>query len=176
MELGSLVCTPGAPRCDACPIMPLCAAFAAGTVDQIPKKKQRPKITAVHEAAVVVVRRGRVLLRRCGEQERWAGLWDFPRFEIEGRRPPKLQRELAEKVREQTGIQIEPGQHLQTMKHGVTRYRITLDCYEARCLGGRLRHAAVRSVRWLSPAELSDLPLSTTGRKLARLAVQQPGA
>lgn len=171
MEIGSLVCTPSNPHCDECPLATLCAAQAHSLQAQIPRPKPKQILTELHEAAVVVRKQSRVLLRQCAEGQRWAGLWDFPRFEISYRRAPKLQRELAEKVQEQTGIQIEPGQKLQTIRHGVTRYRITLDCYEANCLGGRLHRTAGRSLRWVSPAELHDFPLSTTGRKLARLVV-----
>jgi A/G-specific adenine glycosylase len=171
MELGSLVCTPNTPRCDVCPVAALCAAQIHGQQEKIPLPKPKQNFTELHEAAVVVRKNGRVLLRQCADGQRWAGLWDFPRFEISYRRAPRLQRELTEKVREQTGIQIEPGRRLQTIRHGVTRYRITLDCYEARCVGGRLQRAATSPLRWVSPAELNAFPLSTTGRKLAKMVV-----
>ena len=170
MEIGSLVCTPTGPRCGECPLATLCAAHEHGLQDRIPRPQPKQLFTKLHEAAVVVRKNGRVLLRQCADGQRWAGLWDFPRFEIDAQRAPRLQRELTEKVHAQTGIRIEPGKRIQTIRHGVTRYRITVDCYEARCLGGRLHRTAARSVRWLSPTELTALPLSTTGRKLARLA------
>jgi A/G-specific adenine glycosylase len=169
MEIGSLVCTPSNPHCGQCPVANLCAAHAHGLQTKIPQLKPKQIFTELHEAAVLVHKQGRVLLRLCADGQRWAGLWDFPRFEISGRRAPKLQRELAEKVQEQTGIKIEPGRRLQTIRHGVTRYRITLDCYEARCLGGRLHRTADKSLRWVSAVELNSFALSTTGRKMARL-------
>ena len=80
MELGSTICRPRAPACDACPLAVLCPTQAHGWQQEIPRAKRRPDYEQVHETAVVVRRRGKVLLRRCGPDERWAGLWDFPRF------------------------------------------------------------------------------------------------
>lgn len=93
MELGSLVCTPSMPNCPECPLKQCCNAFETSRQHVIPKKNVRPKVTALREAAVIVVRQGRVLLRKCGKDERWAGLWDFPRFSWDGpevtKRPAK---------------------------------------------------------------------------------------
>ena len=131
MELGSLICTPTEPKCRQCPLCSLCAAYAAGTQQQIPRTKTRQTYTELREAAVVVSKRGRVLVRQCVEGERWAGLWDFPRFPIEAVGPLFAGEEIMAKVATQTGIECEPGALLKTFRHGVTRYRITLDCYHA---------------------------------------------
>ncbi|MEM8945653.1 MAG: A/G-specific adenine glycosylase [Planctomycetota bacterium] len=169
MELGSLVCKPAHPLCDECPVASLCIAKQAGTQQAMPKSTKKMKFVDSNEAAVVVRKNGKVLVRQCGEDERWAGLWDFPRFEIESEGPLFIADELVGKVRAQTGITVKPGSLLKTIKHGVTRYRITLDCYEAQYLSGRLRKSESGPMRWLMPSELTELPLSTTGRKLAKL-------
>ena len=123
----------------------------------------------MRQAVVIVRRRGRVLLLRWPEGQRFAGLWDFPRFPIVSERPAELRREMAENVLAMTGVAIAPGKHLKTLTHSVTRFRITLECYEAEFLSdGNGAETAVKS-RWLRPAELESYPLSSTGRKLARL-------
>jgi len=88
MELGGMVCGLGAPRCEACPVAPLCRAHLRGLQTRIPPPKAKRPLEAIHEAAVLIRRRGRVLLVRCGEGGRWAGLWDLPRFAIQADRPP----------------------------------------------------------------------------------------
>jgi A/G-specific adenine glycosylase len=108
-------------------------------------------------------------MRRCGEDERWAGLWDFPRFELDADEPLFAQRELVKKVETQTGVTCRPGGLIRTMKHGVTRFRITLDCYEATYVSGRVRSGATTPIRWLPVGELASLPLSTTGRRIANI-------
>lgn len=163
MELGSLVCTPSDPQCDVCPLVELCAARAAGVERDIPVAKKKQPFTTVHEAAVVVSKNGSVLLRQCGDGERWAGLWDFPRFAVECEGPLFARDELVAKVRDMTGVTVRPGSLMKTIKHGVTRFRITLDCYAARYDRGR-----VSSARWVRRGELAEYPLSTTGRKIAK--------
>ena len=169
MELGSLVCKPNNPHCGTCPVAANCVAFEAGAQDSIPLTTKKMQFTDVSEAAVVIRKQGQVLLRRCAAGERWAGLWDFPRFAVESEGPLFVRDELVAKVMQQAGIQIHPGGLLKTMKHGVTRYRITLDCYEAKFTKGKLRRTTDKSWRWCSLAELARLPLSSTGRKIANL-------
>jgi A/G-specific adenine glycosylase len=169
MELGSLVCRPAEPECPDCPLSALCAAYEGGLQRAIPRPKTPTEYTLLHEAAVVVRHRHRVLMRECGQRERWAGLWDFPRFAVVAEGRLFAADELAEKVLRQTGIRCIPGPLLKTLKHGVTRFRITLDCYEAAYAGGRPRSAENTPVRWIKCDELESLPLSATGRKLAEL-------
>lgn len=169
MEVGSLVCTPGEPKCPECPLSVVCAAHAAGLQDEIPQAKPRTVYTDLREAAVIVRKSGSVLIRQCAAEERWAGLWDFPRFAVEANGPLFAKKEIAEKVAAQTGVECAPGGLLKTMKHGVTRYRITLDCYQATYVGGRVRARNGTAIRWLPVGQLSSLPLSTTGRKIAAL-------
>lgn len=179
MELGSLVCTPRDPDCPACPLQLLCAARSQGLQAELPRKAARPVSTPVREAAVVVRRGSRVFIRKRREGERWAGMWDFPRFPLadddQGERGQKVPRanpelvaQLIARTRELTGLTIEPGERFATIKHGVTRFRITLECYAAELLAGgsRLRR---EECRWVDPADLADYPLSMTGRKISRL-------
>jgi len=168
MELGSEVCRGRAPRCDVCPVAPLCEAKTRGLQGELPPAKAKRPPELRHEAALVVRRRGRVLLLRQPDGGRWAGLWDFPRFEVHAENPDNLRQELIDKVREATGLVVAPGQRLKTIKHGVTRFRITLDCYEADYISGKLGSQETL-LKWFRPAELAELPLSTTGRKLSRL-------
>jgi A/G-specific adenine glycosylase len=168
MELGALVCTPADPKCDACPLATICRAHAQGLQHEVPTPKARQTFTAVREAAIIIRKNGSVLMRQCGPSERWAGLWDFPRFELESTGPLFANEEIATKVAGQTGIRCAPGALLKTLKHGVTRYRITLECYEAAYVSGRAKPGdTTAAVRWTSLSDLAALPLSTTGRKIA---------
>jgi A/G-specific adenine glycosylase len=169
MELGSLVCTPREPVCETCPLCGVCAARASGLQHEIPRPKPRKTYTDVQEAAVIVRRNGRVLMRRCAANERWAGLWDFPRFVIEAEGPLFAGEEIANKLRAQTGLTCASLALLKTIRHGVTRYRITLDCYEAASISGRVLATDSAVLQWLTIEKLATLPLSTTGRRIAWL-------
>lgn len=171
MELGSEICSFKSPLCDQCPVASLCPTKQAGLQDVIPLPKRKTNYQDRHEVAVVIRRGGRVVLRRCGPQERWAGLWDFPRFPVTARRGDPMRGQLARAAAELTGLAITSGPRLITIKHGVTRFRITLDCYQAECNGGRLKRGG--EVRWVKIGELETYPLSTTGRKISRLLGRQ---
>lgn len=168
MECGSLVCTPTAPQCDVCPIRSDCMAWADGIVDLIPPQKKRPKIIPVHEVAVLVVRRGRVLLRRCGDEERWSGLWDFPRFACAGMEAMPDD-DISSAVLDQTGVSVQIQTVLTTIRHAVTRYRIKLDCYMASYVSGQPHSHRTLPVKWVPCRNLAEYPFSSTGRQLASL-------
>jgi A/G-specific adenine glycosylase len=169
MELGSQVCLSRGPRCEACPVAILCRANAEGSQAEIPPPRTKCPTQAVREAAVLVRRRGRFLLLRRPEGERWAGLWDFPRFPIHAEHPAAVRRELIDNVRRLTGTVITPTEHLGTIRHGVTRFRITLECYLAEYVSHVDGQAQPSTMCWLRPADLAGYPLSTTGRKLAEM-------
>lgn len=164
MELGSEICTPRQPRCEQCLAGELCPTNSLGLQEEIPASRKKTGYEDVTEAAVVVRRRDKVLLRRCGDGERWSGLWDFPRFRIVASSGEPLHQELEAKLAELTGLVVETGRKLATIRHGVTRFRITLLCHEARCVRGRL---GAENMRWVKPAQLQDYPLSVTGRKIS---------
>jgi len=167
MELGSEICTPRGPLCERCPVHDLCPTLRLGLQDQVPLPKRKTQYEDRHEAAVIVRRGKRIVLRRCGPGQRWAGLWDFPRFPVSTRHADSIPQQLERAVGEATGLRIQAGGKLTTIKHGVTRFRITLDCYDAEWLGGRL--LAEADARWVNVEELEHLPLSVTGRQLSRL-------
>ena len=118
---------------------------------------------------MIVRRRGRVLLIQWPEGRRWAGLWDFPRFHVQGKNQAEIRRELVDNVHRMTGVSISPGSHRKTLRHGVTRFRITLDCYDAAYVSHNGSGAENLAQKWVRPAELDRYPLSSTGRKLAGL-------
>ncbi len=174
MELGSEICTPKQPACDDCPVAELCRARALGMASELPKPAKRTNYEDVTEIAVFVRERGRVLVRHCQGGERWAGLWDFPRFAASGEASATLDLQVAERMRELAGIEVVAGRRMTTLKHGVTRFRITLHCYEATRLS-RVREVVTSGgLRWVKLNQLSGYPLSVTGRKIAKLLAASP--
>jgi A/G-specific adenine glycosylase len=164
MELGSTICKPREPVCHECPLAEFCQARAAGLTQQIPAAARKMQYEDVAEVAVVVRHKAAVLVRQCQPGERWAGLWDFPRF-------AGTAEEIPQRVAELTASKVAPGARLAVLKHGVTRFRITLEVYAARLTGKRA--AASTAVRWVDAAELAELPLSVTGRKIAQLLAKE---
>ncbi len=173
MELGSLVCTPRDPKCPTCPVANLCHGHRLGMVHDLMPTLRKKTYTDLHEAAVMITRRDRVLLRQCGPAERWSGLWDFPRFVVESTENAADPAYLRNRLRELTGVEVGALRQLTTIKHGVTRYRITLDCYLGEFERGRITTGGEGPVEWVPCEQLGELPLSTTGRKMAKLLAGQ---
>jgi A/G-specific adenine glycosylase len=147
----------------------LCQTKELGLQNSVPALKPKKKFEDVHEVALIVRRRGRILLLRRPEGGRWAGLWDFPRYEMDHEEEPALFRSLRNKLRTQTGIDAICETHQKRLRHAVTRFRITLDCYTARFVADGEAPGDVPELKWVMPKRLDEYPLSTTGRKLARL-------
>ena len=169
MELGAQICTPRTPDCAACPVENLCAARQTGREEELPVLRKAVKFEEVHEAAVVVRRGARVLLCQYQEGGRWAGLWDFPRFALTKRKGSARDAELVAKVSEMTGVQITPTGEITKLKHGVTRFRITLHCHSAKFVSARRKSKEHPPMQWLKVDELPQVPLNTTGRRLSKL-------
>jgi A/G-specific adenine glycosylase len=171
MELGALVCSAAKPRCERCPVSTHCTARRLGLEDKIPLPPRPPRVEDVAEVAVVVRRGRRVLLVQRPKTGRWAGLWEFPHGPRHaGETAPDAACRL---LAELAGIQGDPLRELTTLRHGITRFKITLACIEARYRSGRFRSASYPRGRWVMPDELPDFPLSSPQRRLARCLSQK---
>jgi A/G-specific adenine glycosylase len=164
MELGALVCTPRNPQCEICPVKILCVAFRENRVEELPQIGKRETATARRFAAFVVERNGRFLVRQRSSGAVNAHLWEFPNIEIHnGESNPKL---AAKEIFGITPVQIQP---LSTVKHSITRYRITLEGYRV-----RLRKQPGSCVGiWKSPAQMERLAFTAAHKKLASLAANR---
>lgn len=175
MDLGSLVCTPSDPDCPHCPLLNFCGAAESGLQAEIPLPKQKTKITALQDICVAIRDGRKVLLRQRQPDERWAGLWDFPRWTSEaplpqvGKNllpPTSLEQSIVAELRERTGYTINQGPLSEVIKHSVTRYRIELFCFTAEKISGRKKKG--EPLEWVPLTKLDDRPLSKTGRQFAR--------
>ena len=139
--------------------------------DQIPAPGRRPAVEAVNEVVVVIRGRRGFLLRRCGAQERWAGLWDFARFALSEAGGRALAERAEQQAAKDAGLPLRIEEPLGVLKHSVTRYRITLHCFLASA------RAASSSPRppyaWHGGHQMAELPLSSTGRRIWRLVAER---
>jgi A/G-specific adenine glycosylase len=172
MELGALVCTPLAPDCAACPLAARCRAHQLGCPEQIPARAPAPPVVRVREAAVVVWRGRRVLLVQRPAGGRWAGLWEFPHAPlVDGEAHEDAATRL---LADLTGVEARLGPELLTVRHGITRYQITLTCFEAEHTAGEFTPGAYVAGRWLAAEDLATYPVSSPQRRLAQ-ALTTPG-
>ena len=149
MELGALVCTPVAPKCDVCPARRECVANQLGLQAAIPPPAKRKELEMVRETALLIQRDRKVLLcQRPPTAERGAMLWEFP---------PGAER---------VGMKVDACSELLTVNHGVTRFRITLTGLEAEWVSGEFASDFYSAGVWVTAAELAEYPMSTPQGKL----------
>jgi len=164
MELGATVCIPTAPRCDICPVARHCQAFQQGIQGEIPEKSARPAVEKVDEVAVVIRRGVKALLVQRPSVGRWSNMWEFPHVTLE---KGQTHHAAALQLLNAFGLKADLGGEIMTIRHAVTRFRITMVCIEARYRSGTIGKIAYPDAKWLSPAEWHDYPVSTPQRKLA---------
>jgi len=81
MDLGATVCTRTRPRCDACPVVTSCAAYASGTQSAFPGKKAKSERPRRKTHMLLVRCDDAIYLERRPTSGIWGGLWSFPELE-----------------------------------------------------------------------------------------------
>ncbi|PQV65077.1 A/G-specific DNA-adenine glycosylase [Abditibacterium utsteinense] len=131
MELGALVCTPKKPRCEVCPVANWCAARAKGRPEEVPFRAPKAAPTPLFDVCALARNEsGEVLLRRRPSDARWwQGMWELPRTtRLEGESDFQALLRLGDEL----NLNLEIGEEIAHLKHGVTRYEIALKCFEVR--------------------------------------------
>jgi A/G-specific adenine glycosylase len=175
MDLGNLVCTIQEPQCIDCPVVQFCETAKQGLQSKIPYKKIKENKEYRTEVALLVRKQGKILLIHYPEGVRWAGLWDFPRAETDAEQPNHIAADpkLRERLALITGRRLEPETLLKTIKHSVTRFRITLLFFTGTDHGKippskNRENPKPYEHRWVTLSELHHIPLNSTGRKLVQ--------
>ena len=79
MDLGATVCLPnGAPLCERCPLSELCEANRLGIQNELPRRRKKVPRRVEEMTVFLLLREGRVALRKRPKQGLLAGLWEFP--------------------------------------------------------------------------------------------------
>jgi A/G-specific adenine glycosylase len=163
MELGALVCTPAAPRCDACPIAADCVARRAGLVDRLPERAPRRTPQRVSARAILVLDRQGVLGYRLGPEEPNAGQIDLPGGGVLASVDPA---DLAGVIARRFGARVDVGSPVAAVRHAITCHRITLTVHAATVQRrGRLQRFPLTE----------GTPWTTTARKIFAAVVGARG-
>jgi A/G-specific adenine glycosylase len=166
MELGALICTPKNPLCPDCPLKSNCIAHRKRIVHLLPNIPGRTPATSRRFFAFVINRNSRFLVRQRPSGVVNAHLWEFPNIEINDETDIN---KIAETV---LGFRLNSITPTRTLKHTITRYRITLDVF---CGVGRNacvslspsdgQRAGVRG-HWLELRHLRRLPFTSAHKKI----------
>ena len=164
MDLGGLVCTPKAPRCEACPIAGECLARQAGTVAKRPVVAEKKKIITVQKVAAIIRRQGLVFIQQRRADVVWGGLWEFPGGELTAGVPADA---VVRAIAADTGLIVRVVKALPTVVHHYTRYKIILHPFLCDLQG---QHQPTLSTavdfRWAESADLGRYAFPAGPRKL----------
>jgi A/G-specific adenine glycosylase len=160
MELGALVCRPRRPKCPDCPLRRDCFAHRENRVGEFPTPARRELVTDRRFIAMVARRGGRFLVRRRPAGGVNAGLWEFPNFEAPAK-AGNLSRLAAP-------FRIADGGPFFRLRHSITRYRMSLEGFDAHLPGGTGSGLAIG--KWKTPTQLQRLAFTGAHRKLLEAA------
>jgi len=182
MELGATLCRPAAPLCRLCPLRARCAALAQGAPERFPRRPPRAAALPMLRAAAVVVRRGRVLLRRRDAAPN-AGFLELPDVEVplragedldEAARAAspqaarRLRAALERGLRDAHGLQLRAGAPGPPVRHTIMRWTIRLVPLRCELSAGTVR----APLQWADP-RAPDLPLTTVTRRALAAAAPE---
>ncbi len=174
MELGALVCTPTNPKCGECPLKKQCVANRDGLQAVIPPPKAKKETVTVREVCVVLRKEGRVLIgQRPPTADRWASMWELPRGVVT--EAETLEAAAGRVAKELIGVTATAGEVLASVRHGVTRFDITLTAVEVRTRAKKLGGKFYTAWRWVNASEASECPMGTPQRKLLAAILGEPG-
>ena len=114
MELGALVCVPGTPHCEACPLAGLCQGYAAGRQAELPVKPAPKAKTSVTVTVALVQSPDGVLLQRRPSKGLLAGLWQPAAWE------QAMTQQQAADALAQIGVPVQWGEALPQARHVFT--------------------------------------------------------
>lgn len=169
MELGALVCTPLNPACESCPLREGCRAYKEGVVEEIPLREPRKQIVRKCFAGAIVECEGKLLVRRIAPGEWHAGLYEFPKVEVELDAEEKGQLGA---LRSMLQERCEPADFawFAELSYAVTHHRVSLRLWRVKARVKAAGQAVAQAEWvWLALGEIKKLPLGSAQRKILHL-------
>jgi A/G-specific adenine glycosylase len=174
MELGALICTPQAPRCDICCWNFTCEARKLPSPTVLPVKTQKPAVPHYEIAIGLVWKDNKVLIAQRPAEGLLGGLWEFPGGKRES--GESLRQCCAREIEEEVGVKVRVSRRLTTIKHSYSHFRITMHVFNCEYASGHPRPLACEKVRWVSPHRLNHYPFPAANRTLIGRVCALPGS
>ena len=159
MDIGAMLCVRSRPKCDLCPLKPMCASFRHQSQADYPERK--PSKAKPQRATLMLLLRcaNQVLLWRRPPSGIWGGLWSLP--EVDGERAIELWQRSFLSVNQ-------PPKRIQknVLRHQFTHYSldISLAIIEMGELPGEVSDSD--NYAWVDIEEITGRGLPTPVRKL----------
>lgn len=147
MELGALVCIPGTPHCEACPLADRCLGCAAGRAGELPVKPAPKAKTTVPVTVALVESDAGLLLQRRPAKGLLAGLWQPAAWE------KALTKDELTAALAKLGVQATLTEPLPPAKHVFTHRVWQLSGWRGRAEACALPDGFV----WAAPEQLAEV-------------------
>lgn len=167
MDLGATICTPQGPRCPACPLYDQCLARQRGTQEERPVRTARKPLPHFDVTAAVLQhpqRADQFLIAQRPPDGMLGGLWEFPGGKRQA--DETLQACLRREMMEELAVDVEVGEHVASIRHAYTHFKITLHAYHCGLLDGDPQPIGVADWRWVTLADLDGYAFAVTDQKI----------
>lgn len=160
MDLGAMICTPGTPDCENCPLRALCDACAMGDAEDLPVKAAANPPREMQVGVAIVTCGGRALLME-RKEALLRGLWVFPLAE-EGADRASMEKRLKS---------LEVNACFSSVL-GEARHVFTHRIWNMKIYHYLAQNPSSREGKWASLQEMNVLPLPTAIRVAKERAFQ----
>jgi A/G-specific adenine glycosylase len=191
MDLGAIICLPVKPKCDKCPLVSLCNAYAKSAVDRYPAKSAKRQVPHKDFATLVAISKNNsVLLAQRRSPGLFGGLWEFPGGELQldsrwhQRKDSDYHlacKQLSEIILQQAGVHvaIKDSDFVGIHKHSLTHFHMTRHIalvFMRPALKPLPTSDLYARIEWVKWDDLRNLALTRSDQHIAGLiAAQLPG-
>jgi A/G-specific adenine glycosylase len=166
MDLGATLCTPQKPRCDPCPLIPLCEAHRQGIEESLPLLGGKPTIPHMTVTAAVITDHSKILIARRPSNGLLGGMWEFPGGKVE--LGESLEECLAREINEELGATITVEKPIGTFQHAYSHFKVTLHCYWCKKTAGKFEALQHEELVWVKREDLRNYPMGKLDRMISK--------
>jgi 8-oxo-dGTP diphosphatase len=138
----------------------------------VPPCPVTPPSEIIEVAAGLIFRHGRLLITQRRAGDHLGGLWEFPGGKREAQE--SFEACLRREIREELGLEIEPGELVQAMTHAYPEKTVHLRFFRCRCAAGEPQSLACQALAWVSLTELPRYAFPAADERLLDLLTKRP--
>ena len=105
-----------------------------------------------------------ILIDKRPAKDLLGGLWEFPGGKLEA--GETLEDCIKREIQEELAIEIEVEDHLITIEHTYTDFKVTLNVYHCRYLSGEPQPLECDEIRWVTLDEIDQFPFPKANEKI----------